>query len=66
LNHLPAVEGMLDIFDAVEQVAETARTVFGEGTAEAKQWLDAGRTMLLDLRKAARSEVARSMVPARI
>ena len=57
---------MLHIFDAVEQVAETARTVFGEGPAEAKQWLDAGRTMLLDLRKAARSEVARSRVPARI
>ncbi len=34
LNHLPAAEGMLDIFHAVEHVAETARSVFGEGTPE--------------------------------
>ncbi len=47
LNHLPAAEGMLDIFHAVEHVAESARAVFGEGTAEAKQWLDAGRTAVL-------------------
>ena len=47
LNHLPAAEGMLDIFHALEHVAESARAVFGEGTAEAKQWLDAGRTAVL-------------------
>jgi hypothetical protein len=47
LNHLPAAEGMLDIFHAVEHVAESARAVFGEGTAQATQWLDTGRTAVL-------------------
>jgi len=47
LNHLPAAEGMLDIFHAVEHIAETARTVFGEGTTEATQWLDAVRSIVL-------------------
>ncbi len=36
-----------DIFHAVEHVAETARAVFGEGTAKATQWLDAGRSAVL-------------------
>lgn len=47
LKHLPAAEGMLDIFHAVEHIAETARTVFGEGTMEATQWLDAVRSIVL-------------------
>jgi hypothetical protein len=47
LNHLPAAEGMLDIFHAVQHIAEAARAVFGEGTAEATQWLDAGRRIML-------------------
>ena len=42
-----SLEGVLDIFHAVEHVAETARAVFGEGTAKATQWLDAGRSVVL-------------------
>lgn len=47
LNHLPAAEGVLDIFHAVEHISETSRALYGEGTAEAKQWLDAGRSVIL-------------------
>ena len=48
LNHLRGAEGVLDIFHALEHIAATARCVFGDGTDEASQWLDAGRTVLLN------------------
>ena len=47
LNHLRGAEGVLDIFHALEHIAETARCVYGEGTDEASQWLAKGRTALL-------------------
>ncbi len=47
LNHLRGAEGVLDIFHALEHIAETARCVYGEGTDEASQWLAEGRTVLL-------------------
>jgi len=48
LNHLRGAAGVLDIFHALEHVAETARCLLGDGTDEAAQWLDAGRTKLLN------------------
>jgi len=47
LNHLRGAEGVLDIFHALEHIAETARCLYGEGSEEASQWLEAGRTVLL-------------------
>ena len=47
LNHLPAAEGVLDVFHALEHIAETSRVLFGEGTAAATQWLDAGRVVVI-------------------
>jgi len=47
LNHLRGAEGVLDIFHALEHIAETARCVFGDGTDEASQCLEKGRTVLL-------------------
>ncbi len=47
LNHLRGAEGVLDIFHALEHIAETARCVYAEGSDEASQWLAKGRTVLL-------------------
>jgi len=46
-KQFPGAEGVLDIFHAIEHVAATAKTLFGEGTSEAKTWTDSGRSALL-------------------
>ena len=38
---------VLDISHAGEHVAATSKTLFGEGTSEAKAWTDSGRDALL-------------------
>jgi len=47
LNHLPGASGVLDVFHAVEHIAETSRVVFGTGTDEATAWLEEGRMILI-------------------
>ena len=47
LNHLRGAEGVLDIFHAVEHLASTARTLYGEGTERTAEWLEQGRQALL-------------------
>jgi hypothetical protein len=47
LNHLREADGVLDIFHAVEHIAETSRVLFGAGTDEATAWLDEGREILI-------------------
>jgi len=47
LNHLREADGVLDIFHAVEHIAESSRILFGAGTDEATAWLDAGRKILI-------------------
>lgn len=46
-NHLRGAEGVLDVFHAVEHIAETSRSVFGAATEAASQWLDEGRRILI-------------------
>jgi hypothetical protein len=48
-NHLRGAAGVLDIFHAIEHIAETSRTVFGAGTDAASEWLDEGRRILISL-----------------
>jgi hypothetical protein len=47
LNHLTGASGVLDVFHAVQHVAETSRALFGAGTDEATAWLDQGRMILI-------------------
>ena len=47
LNHLRGAQGVLDIFHALEHVAETARCVYGEGAEQSSQWLERARDTLL-------------------
>lgn len=47
LNHLRGAAGVLDIFHAIEHLADAARSVFGEGTDEANAWLDESRQVLV-------------------
>ena len=47
LNNLREASGVLDIFHAVEHLAETSRAVFGAETEEASAWLDEGRMILI-------------------
>ena len=47
LNHLPGASGMLDVFHAVQHIAETSRTLFGSGTEKASAWLEQGRMILI-------------------
>ena len=46
-NHLRGASGVLDIFHAVEHIAETSRDLFGAGTDDSSQWLDDGRNILI-------------------
>ena len=46
-NHLRGASGVLDIFHALEHIAETSRDVHGVGTDDASQWLDDGRRILI-------------------
>jgi hypothetical protein len=43
----PAAEGTLDIFHALEHVADTAKKLHGEGTPETERWNEQARDALL-------------------
>lgn len=43
----PGAAGLLDIYHAGTYIANAAKALFGEGTSEAKDWLDRGRQALL-------------------
>jgi hypothetical protein len=45
--HFAGAMGNLDIYHGLEHVAQSARDIYGEGTAPAEEWLTAGRTALL-------------------
>ena len=47
LTHLRGASGVLDIYHALQHIAETSRVLFGGGTDEAAAWLDEGRTILI-------------------
>jgi hypothetical protein len=46
-KQLPGAAGVLDIYHACEHLAGCAKVLHGEGTAEARDWVDAGRQALL-------------------
>jgi hypothetical protein len=46
-KQLPGAKQVLDIFHASEHLSACAQVLHGEGTAEAKAWLQAGRQALL-------------------
>jgi hypothetical protein len=46
-KQLPGAAQLLDIFHASEHLSGCAKALYGEGTAEAKAWADAGRAALL-------------------
>jgi len=45
--HFADAEGVLDIYHALEHLGDTAKVLYGEGTAKAEIWRDAGREALL-------------------
>jgi hypothetical protein len=47
LEQFPGAFGLLDIYHASEYIADAAKALFGDGTAEAARWLDEGRQALL-------------------
>ena len=46
-RQLPGARQLLDVFHGSEHLSDCARVLYGEGTAEAKAWVDAGRAALL-------------------
>lgn len=46
-GHLPGSAGVLDIYHATEHLWAAAREQFGEGTGEARAWVEARRATLL-------------------
>jgi hypothetical protein len=46
-EQLPGSGGVLDIYHAAEHISEAGKKLFGEGSAEAKAWLEGGRGLLL-------------------
>lgn len=46
-DHLPGATGVLDIYHASEHLWGAAREQFGEGTAQARAWVDTRRATLL-------------------
>jgi hypothetical protein len=45
--HFAGAMGVLDVYHGLEHVAQTAHDLYGEGAAQAEDWLTAGRTALL-------------------
>jgi hypothetical protein len=43
----PGASGLLDIYHASTYISDAAKALFGDGTPEAKAWLDQGRQALL-------------------
>lgn len=41
------VDGVLDVYHALEHLAQAARALYGEGTGEAERWLDRTREKML-------------------
>jgi hypothetical protein len=50
---VPQADGVLDVYHAVEHVADTAKALWGDGSAETATQLEAGRQALLSGGKAA-------------
>lgn len=46
-NQFRHLDGVLDVYHALEHLAAAARALYGEGTREAHQWLDEARCQLL-------------------
>jgi hypothetical protein len=46
-RQLPGAGGLLDIYHACEHLAGCAKALYGEGAAEGRAWLEAGRRALL-------------------
>ena len=46
-EQLPGGGGVLDIYHAAEHIADAGKKLFGEGTAAAASWLEAGRGLVL-------------------
>jgi hypothetical protein len=46
-TQFPGASGILDIYHASTYISDAAKALFGEGTADAKTWLDQGRQSLL-------------------
>jgi len=46
-EQLPGGGGVLDVYHAAGHIADAGKKLFGEGTAAAKAWLEAGRALLL-------------------
>jgi hypothetical protein len=44
---LPGASGLLDIYHASTYISEAAKALYGDGTPQAKTWLDEGRQALL-------------------
>ncbi len=44
---LPGATGLLDIYHGAEHLASCARVLYGDGSQEARKWVDAGRQALL-------------------
>ena len=45
--HFPGAAGMLDIYHALEHVADAAKAVYGENTVRCRRWIDSIRRALL-------------------
>lgn len=45
--HFPGANGILDIYHALEHVADAAKKVYGEETVRCRRWIDSMRTALL-------------------
>jgi hypothetical protein len=45
--HFPFAAGVLDIYHALEHVADTAKVVYGEATVRCRRWIDSMRRVLL-------------------
>jgi hypothetical protein len=45
--HFPGASGMLDIYHALEHIADTAKAVYGETTVRCHRWTESIRTALL-------------------
>jgi hypothetical protein len=47
-RHFPGAPGLLDVYHGAQKLAEGAKAVFGEGSAQAKAYAERGRMRLLE------------------
>ena len=45
--HFPGATGMLDVYHALEHIADAAKAVYGENTIRCRRWIESIRTALL-------------------